>query len=249
MGKVLMPNGKWFLFEDESLSYENLVPMSENDAKILLRKAKELLEAKNIFFYLSYGTLLGAVREHGLIKGDEDLDICTNEEEKLLNSLEYLRDNGLKLVRVNPRCTYSFKYGGNSYIDIYIMRELKWYSAWSSSCYSLANNSYNPKHFFKGYEDIEFLGDVYKCPSNPENILAFWYGESWRTPIKGHKFMYEVKSHYYWKYICNLIKVTILTLLLWPVVRTLKSGTYHKRLKDSLSNWLFYLKVTFNKPL
>lgn len=246
MKSIVLPNGRTFSYQDELLSYEDLYPMSEEDGKILLSKVKQLFEKKGIFFYLAYGTLLGAVRDHGIIKGDEDLDVCTDNEELLLNSLEYLDENGLKLVRVNKHCTYSFKYGGNSYIDVYIMREISRFSIWSRYCYSLANNSYNPKSLFQGYQDIEFLGQTYKCPKNPERILEFWYGESWRTPVKGHKFLYEVKSHYYWKYFCNIIKAVSLTLIFWPFLRTIHHGYYHHKLQESLQNWKFYLKQCFS---
>lgn len=36
------------------------------------------------------------------------------------------------------------------------------------------------------------------CPKNPEKLVAFWYGKNWRTPVRGHKYIYEARSHYYY---------------------------------------------------
>lgn len=38
-------------------------------------KTKELFSLIELPFYLAYGTLLGAVRDHALIPGDEDVDV------------------------------------------------------------------------------------------------------------------------------------------------------------------------------
>ena len=69
-----------------------------------------------------------------------------------------------------------------------------------------------PKKYFKNYTSVNFLGLDCKCPENPEDILEFWYGKTWRTPVRGHKFYYEVKSAYYLR---RIVKPFIQKLIGW----------------------------------
>ena len=39
-----------------------------------------------------------------------------------------------------------------------------------------------PKKYLQDGE-MEFLGRQFKCPRNPENILRFWYGDTWNKPV------------------------------------------------------------------
>ena len=77
---TIMIDGKPFSYRDERgvISFTNNVAMNHDSGKKLLYKVKELFEIKHIRFSLAFGTLLGAVREHDLIKGDEDLDVFTD---------------------------------------------------------------------------------------------------------------------------------------------------------------------------
>lgn len=190
-------NGNPFYYEKETLNYDVCEAMNHDEAKVLLRTVKKLFDEKGLDFYLAFGTLLGAIREHDLISGDEDLDIFIDNESKLLDILSYLSENGLKLIRALEGNTYSFRLGTHSYIDVYILRPIRKVSLWKLYCYALANED-TPKKFFKEYQDIEFLGDVYKCPRNPEKIIEFWYGKNWKTPVRGHKFIYDTWSHHVW---------------------------------------------------
>lgn len=209
MQKTIIIEGEAFTFEEENLCYENTKPMSHDEGVELLYTVKRLLDAKELEFYLAYGTLLGAVRNHDIIPGDEDLDIIIRDEKKLLSILPYLNDNGLRLIRAVQGNTYSFRMGENCYIDIYICRPIPWYSPWSVYCYSIANKSYCPKSIWSEIQDIEFLGETFRCPKNPERILTLWYGSDWMTPKPGHNFYYQVKSHYYMKRFKEMIKKLI----------------------------------------
>lgn len=232
MQKTIIIKGKPFTFEQQRLTYEDSSPISEENARALLTTTKQLFNEIGLDFYLSFGTLLGAIREHGLIKGDEDVDIFITDEQKLIENLPYLNERGYKIIRAHEGNTYSFKIKEEGYIDVYILRSIKGFSIWSSYCYSLCE-MYTPKSFFKGYEPIEFLGVECMCPKNPEKIVEFWYGKSWRTPIRGHKFYYEVKSHWYW---LNKIKPGLQTIIGWPYWRHLILRRFKTQV-DSLAEW------------
>lgn len=208
MKKRLSINGETFEFEDEGSSFEEYGrPISEEDGIRILLKTKELFNNIGLVFYLSFGTLLGAVRDKSIIKGDQDVDVFITDEEKLFNSLPYLYDNGLKIVRLQEKTLYTFRIDEKCYIDVYILRKPD--SCLLSLKYIRLNGFYMPKKYFMSFSSIEFLGERFACPSNPENILKWWYGRDWMIP-KSSKGRYEV----------------------WPI-RTLKLFVYYcGRLKD-----------------
>lgn len=196
MKRTINIKGELFTFEEENLEYATNKPISIEASRNLLETTKRLFEPIGLNFYLCYGTLLGAMREKTVIKGDEDVDVFTDNELLLFESLPYLHANGLRLIRYIPGNTYSFRINDDGYIDVYILRPIKWWSPWSLYCYKLEIRVV-PKSYFREYVPIDFLGVQCMCPKDPEKLLAFWYGDTWRTPISGHKFYYEVKSRYY----------------------------------------------------
>jgi len=72
-----------------------------------------------------------------------------------------------------------------------------------------------PKKYFREYQNIDFLGDTYLCPKDPEKLLEFWYGKTWRTPVRGHSFKYEVSSAYYWHKYYKKVKYAIQKYIGW----------------------------------
>lgn len=209
MEKEILVKGKSFKYNEEALSYSTTTAMSKDEGKQLLYLVKRLFAHQKLSFYLAFGTLLGAIREHDIIDGDEDLDIFVKDEALLVDSLPFFAENGLLLIRAVKGNTYSFRSSENTYIDVYILRDLEWYNLWHFTCKSLCK-MYTPKKFFKEYQDIEFLGDSFRCPMHPDKLVEFWYGKNWRTPIRGHKFYYEVKSAYYWHLFKNRVLKKIL---------------------------------------
>lgn len=189
-------NGQTLEYEDEvqSLNYDNIWPIDEDDARVLFHKTKELFDRAGLKFSLTFGSLLGAVRDKGLIKGDEDVDIFVWDEEKLRNNLISFQKDGLKVCRICPGALYSFRVDPSCYIDVYILRELKGWKTfpWRLYCVSLCGNE-TPRKFFKEWSEIEFLGEKVLCPANPEKLLEFWFGSDWRIP-QNKKGTYRVKS-------------------------------------------------------
>lgn len=200
-------NGQWLEYEDEGDNILNYEPISDEDAAETLHKTKELLDEAGIKFSLAFGSLLGAVRDNGHVaKGDKDVDLLIWEEDKLRNNLIDFYSKGLKVTRIYPGRQYSLRVNMNSFIDIYIMRELEGILnlPWRFYCSQLAWWEV-PKKFFARWSKITFLGEECMCPENPERLLEFWYGSDWRIP-QDKKGTYHVKAfQVYWKYIekCN----------------------------------------------
>lgn len=191
--------GKPFTYDDEieDISYETISAISEEDARDLLLTTKKLFNECGLNFYLTFGTLLGAVRDHGLIEGDEDVDVYIESEELLRRSLPYLYENGLKVCRIKENRYYSFHTNNNSYIDVYIKGELP-ISIWRLWC---ARISYSPipRWYIRKHDVINFLGIDCLCPHKPERVLRYWYGKNWKIPIKDFHSIYGSPTRYWWR--------------------------------------------------
>lgn len=168
----------------------------------------DFLVAEKIKVFLAYGTMLGAAREHDFIDHDEDIDLgmLKEYEQRLFSVLFKLREIGFEVCRYDRRGVISFSKDGE-YIDIYIFGELQ---KGIVEC----GQEVMPKCFLNDLAPFVFLGKEYLAPREYEKYLEFWYGESWRTPIK------------YYHYDQPQWKVKLLT---W--------GQY---VKEYLPDWLFY---------
>ncbi len=196
---TIIIDGLPFTYNDEieDISYETISAISEDDARSLLLKTKTLFEECGLQFYLIFGTLLGAVRDHGLIKGDEDVDVYVDSEELLRKNLPFLYKNGLKVCRIIDHYLYSFHTDNKSYIDVYIRGKLP-FSIWSLWCDRI-NFAVIPRCYIKKHDKINFLGIECLCPHKPERVLRYWYGKTWRIPMRGHNFTYDSPSRHFWR--------------------------------------------------
>lgn len=197
--RTILVKGKPFTYNDEGdeMSYDTISPISVDDAKKLLLKTKELFDKCGIRFCLTFGTLLGAVRDGTIIPGDEDVDVFVESEADLWNNIPFLYENGLRVCRIVEKYVYSFHVDNKSYIDVYFKTKLP-LSIWSLWCDSLVCRAV-PRKYINKYAEINFLGINCLVPYKPERLLEFWYGKSWRIPVKGHIYTYEMPSRFWWK--------------------------------------------------
>jgi phosphorylcholine metabolism protein LicD len=103
--------------EDYILSDED----SYNLYKLLHRVVK-ILEKNNIVYWASSGTFLGAIRCKGIIKWDDDLDLCVlhQDKDRLKNVIDKENDIYLDLssTLVNK---IKYKTGKYPFVDIFFM--------------------------------------------------------------------------------------------------------------------------------
>lgn len=195
----LVIEGRRFEYEEEHLDIHTSPEIRQDDAREVLFHTQDVLSQNGIDVYLCFGTLLGAVRDKNFIKGDVDVDVFVKDETLLLSSLWNIKKGGLNLIRVLPHKVYTFRSNTNPrcYIDVYIMRKTS--SLWGIYCHEL-NGLMIPKRYLQDGK-ILFLGRTFSCPAHPEQILKFWYTDTWKTPIGKFekKYKYEVSSHYYYK--------------------------------------------------
>jgi|688.fasta_scaffold218101_2 phosphorylcholine metabolism protein LicD len=90
----------------------------------LLYKVTLLMEQNNIVYWATGGTFLGAIRSQGIIKWDDDIDLCVlfKDREKLKNITDKENDIYLDL---NSNLVNKIKYKNKNYpfIDIFFMNQ------------------------------------------------------------------------------------------------------------------------------
>lgn len=160
-----------------------------------LQKARTALESENIFFWLDYGTLLGAYREHDFIKHDFDLDIGlwlkdaeTAKKAMLKNNFKLIRC--FKIKNDENQVEYCFAYKGVS-IDLFFYEK---------------KNNFSIGHFFTpiigipklnhpnkcgvcevrfpytGFKQIIFKSYQFNVPAETAKYLSAHYGKSFMQP-------------------------------------------------------------------
>lgn len=182
--KALYPGVKLI---DKEISRDNL---------FLLR---DLFDGYGIPFLLTFGTLLGAVREHDFISHDEDIDLLIKEEYRrlFLANLHDLRNHGFELVRFDRRDLFSLMRNGE-YVDFYFYRpDDRDADFWQSSGCVIG------AEFLQQPEEIDFLGGRFLTHSNFMGFIEAEYGSNWATPVVWNnygmsplkKFLFVCKEH------------------------------------------------------
>ena len=74
----------------------------------VLRYVCGFLERNNISYFLAYGTMLGAVRHHGIIPWDDDADVFVPREdyERLLKMQDQLQSDGYDIISLESEDSY-----------------------------------------------------------------------------------------------------------------------------------------------
>ncbi|WP_316354947.1 LicD family protein [Candidatus Trichorickettsia mobilis] len=143
----------------------------------MMKDTHEILVKHNINYWIDSGTLLGAVRHHGLIHYDDDLDICIMHEDelRLQDILHEFADIGYK---VNHHFIYHIMPKDTEYpiLDIFICRRIDDKITYAH----IAARHKFPNYFF--YEEELFPLKMYDFgqikvtgPNNPLPLLDRYY--------------------------------------------------------------------------
>lgn len=166
----------------------------------MLKDTTKLLENNNIIFWMSGGTLLGAIRHKGLIPWDDDADIEIDEKdiqkllslEKIFNNYGYKItkvDFGFKISLINNKNIDGYDYSF-PFIDIFITKNVNGIMKFVNEKTQLEFQkcNFNIKDLFplKKYDFGIF--QMYGA-NNPNNYLNSCYGDDWKT------MMYKTYDH------------------------------------------------------
>jgi hypothetical protein len=171
----------------------------------ILRDTCQILEANNIPYVLTGGTLLGAVRAGDIIPHDKDfdLDVFYHDQSRIMALASEFAKAGVtieeKRAKIKDKKTQNEieVFGSNIYIrkdgkhagDMYLFRI---FEDGIARRVDKENVYYNakmtvPAWFYEGHTAVEIRGVTFKGPRSPEIFLEKIYGDDWRTPLKpGH---------------------------------------------------------------
>ena len=162
---------KYSLKEGEGLNKE--------EALRDLKDIKKVLDEEGVTFWLTFGTLLGAIRDKDFISIDDDVDLLVRHED-LLPKFKILKEKFIDLGFIVR----------NAYKKVGIKMNLYRYSQKNSiegvvlkGKYLVSKSFRHPSKFFEELETVKFKDIEVRVPSPPEGYLSFLYND-WKTPIK-----------------------------------------------------------------
>jgi phosphorylcholine metabolism protein LicD len=167
-------------------------PYDSRGREQVLKDTFKVLNEINVKFWLSGGSLLGAIRENDFIAWDGDIDLLMMVEDFLpvMNEIKIKLISEGFIVRLTsskkfPKASF-FKNGFKVSIGA-LLKKNKWRIRPLTKC---------PAYLFENEEFIEFKNMRFRVPSPADDYLNHVYGD-WRTPKKSSKYIDYVNPDYF----------------------------------------------------
>lgn len=165
--------------------------LAQNEGLVLIKNILDKIEVK---YYLSSGTLLGAVRDNDFIPWDWDVQmylIKENAYPKRYQISESLINGSFEIYKFNDSedsLKWDLRRKGIKFELTAWYLEGKWR-------YRKNKDMRVPSYLFEGKYKINFKGIDYKTLNPPEDYLQFCY-DDWRTPKRtSNKEIYSNSNH------------------------------------------------------
>jgi phosphorylcholine metabolism protein LicD len=205
---------------DLNITFGNNCSTKENfiilDQKAKLNKLREIIylfhrlcDENSVYYIIAFGTLLGAVRHHGMIPWDDDIDIICRcvDRAKIYKILEMMeKDYGLKVINYNKLSRILVNDENNYFLDIFfctninnkVVRTFTDDFDKKTEIFTEEYLSKIPVHnwWWKGFDfDVNLIEKRKKIiyddlnlwgPEKPNELLKYWYGENYLKECKTH---------------------------------------------------------------
>lgn len=160
----------------------------------------QAMHESKVPFWLACGTLLGAVREKGFIKGDYDMDIGVFDDtdfdhlDEVLNKYGFKKKRRIDIYSKNGFTGFEMTYGQKDVtIDFFVFhREDENHIYMCDFSDTISFDKYKLHQFvrkivvpFEGLMDFDFLEYKVFIPKNYQTYIAAHYGEDFMTPKPG----------------------------------------------------------------
>lgn len=162
--------------------YSGSSVIDKQQSKENLLLFKRIMDSHSIFFALTAGTLLGAVREHDFIDHDEDIDLAlfSDDKQKVIDILPEFISSGFVIARYDRRNVISLIRGGD-YIDLCFFQK-------ESDMIYACGGTLILSRFMEEIGELSFFGETFKVPKEYKEFLNCEYGYNWMTPVEFFEF-------------------------------------------------------------
>ena len=165
----------------KSTNFKMLSQTNVNELYEMFGHLIKILNKYNFEWSVTGGTLLGTIRNKGLILYDDDIDICINTKDvgKLFTHMNEFTDNRYKIshIKFGPASLIKFKSEkqGGSWIDIFLVEDETedgtYISQYKNGKWKYVKDGYKP--FKKSlFGDLEV-----NIPNKSKEYLDTWYPE------------------------------------------------------------------------
>ena len=206
---LLLPGGeylyRWSVNWRESRRHKRDCRILQMEGADLLRLVFERFNDK-IPYFLTYGNLLGCVRENAFLKHDDDIDMGIMPGVRADDVIRALEDSELKYVGsyiYKGRVTqigYTFR---KMHVDFFMyFKDGDDFNAYT--CIDEPGVAYGEQESgcrlyiepaVVGLKRVDFLGAKAYIPENAEEMLSVHYGPNWRKPDPGWVPI-DIEGHY-----------------------------------------------------
>lgn len=193
---------KWCVDLDTNLREKRIARAFRKYGLETMRRADEVVSGFGGHLVLYFGTLLGAIREHGFIPHDNDLDLAIPIEDRLEDFVEIMERNGFShfqqtyIPSLNRIIEDRFTYKGCQMDIFYLYSDRE-----DGKTYSYIARRHETKEWREAnrtdgfpvdvwptekceFKRTDFLGMQLYIPAKAHEWMRDIYGDDYMTPIK-----------------------------------------------------------------